>query len=53
MVDVDYLGIAVRKVYEAGNSTGQDFETVVKFFETLHSSRRLQLPLKGVLIIGY
>ncbi len=53
MVDVDYLGIAVRNVYEAGSATGKDFETVVRFFETLQASRRLQLPLKGVLVIGY
>ncbi|MBM3769662.1 MAG: hypothetical protein FJW32_30170 [Acidobacteria bacterium] len=53
MVDVDYLGIAVRRVYEAGNATGKDFETVVTFFETLQASRRLPLPLKGVLILGY
>ena len=53
MVDVDYLGIAVRRVYEAGNASGKDFETVVTFFETLYASRRLQLPLKGILIIGY
>lgn len=53
MVDVDYLGIAVRRVYRAGSTIGKDYETVVAFFETLQASRRLQLPLKGVLILGY
>ena len=53
MVDVNYLAIAVRRVYEAGNATGKDFETVVTFFETLHASNRIRLPLRGVLIIGY
>lgn len=49
MYEVDYLVIAVRKDYR-GNP---DFQNVVTFFETLYASGRLQLPLKGVLIIGY
>lgn len=53
MVNVDYLAIAVWKVYEAGEAVGRDFDTVVTFFETLQASRRLQLPLKGVLVLGY
>jgi hypothetical protein len=49
MQDVDYLAIAVCNRY------GQldDFEAVIRFFETLYASRRLMLPLKGVLIIGF
>ena len=55
MVNVNHLAIAVRNVYEAGKDKvpNHDFETVVKFFETLQASRRLQLPLEGVLVIGY
>ena len=49
MRDVEYLGIAVRHIYK-GNA---DFEQVVTFFETLYASNRLQLPLKGILVIGY
>lgn len=49
MYDTDYLVIAVRKNYR-GNP---DFQNVVTFFDTLYSSARLQLPLKGILIIGY
>ncbi len=49
MVDVDYLGIAVRKVYKGS----KDFERVHFFFDTLYTSGRLKLPLKGVLLIGY
>ena len=49
MHDVDYCAIAVRNRYIDSN----DFENVVSFFETPYASRRLQLPLKGVLIIGY
>lgn len=49
MYDVDFLIIAVRKNYR-GNP---DYQNVITFFETLYSSGRLQLPLKGILIIGY
>lgn len=49
MHDVSYCAIAIRNRYIDSN----DFENVVSFFETLYASRRLQLPLKGVLIIGY
>jgi len=49
MVDVEYLGIAVRQIYR-GQS---DYETVCSFFDTLYASGRLKTELKGVLIIGY
>jgi hypothetical protein len=49
MHDVYYLAIAVRNVY----GTARDFESVCRFFDTLYSSRRLQLPLRGILVIGY
>lgn len=49
MSDVNYLVIAVRNDYR-GNS---DFEKVTTFFNTLYTSNRIQLPLNGILIIGY
>ncbi len=49
MHNVDYLAIAVRKVY----GKQADFETVATHFDTLYASGRLKLPLKGILIIGY
>ena len=49
MSDVNYLVIAVRNEYR--NSL--DFKKVITFFNTLYASNRLQLPLKGILIIGY
>lgn len=49
MQDVDYAAIAVRIVYRRS----RDFDRVVAFFDTLYASRRLTLPLKGVLIVGY
>jgi hypothetical protein len=56
MSDVDYLVLAIRKIYIAGSSpvvTYRDFEKVISFFETLYASSRLKLPLKGILVIGY
>jgi hypothetical protein len=49
MHGVTHLAIALRNLYRGGN----DFERVVRFFETLYASNRLRLPLAGVLIIGY
>lgn len=49
MHNVDNLVIAVRKVYRGR----QDFESVLRFFDTLYASGRLKLPLSTILIIGY
>ena len=49
MYNVEYLVIGIRRIYR----TSKDFEKVVTFFDTLYASDRLQLPLKGVLVIGY
>ena len=53
MDEVEYLAIAVRNIYVAGGIKSQDFIQVVRWFDTLYASNRLQLPLKGILIIGY
>lgn len=49
MVGVVEAAIAVRKTYR----NASDYEKVCRFFETLYASSRLQLPLNGVLLIGY
>jgi len=49
MYNVEYLVLGIRRVYR----TSKDFEKVVTFFDTLYASDRLQLPLKGILVIGY
>jgi len=49
MHNVYYLAIAVRRKYKGRT----DFEKVIIHFDTLYASGRLQLPLKGILIIGY
>jgi hypothetical protein len=49
MDETHYLALAVRNIYLQNN----DFEQVCIFFETLYASRRLEPPLKGILVIGY
>ncbi len=49
MTDVDYLALAVRQLYKGS----RNFEQVTKFFDSLYTSSRLKLPLKGILVIGY
>ncbi len=46
---VDYLILAVRNDYRGGD----DFSRIFQFFETLYINGRLQLPLKGIVLIGY
>jgi len=53
MDDVDYLGIAVRNIYESSGRKNPDFKHVVTFFDTLYASDRMRLPLKGILVVGY
>jgi hypothetical protein len=49
MHDVLHLAVAVRNIYR----NSDDFAKVESFLETLYVSGRLQLPLKGILLIGY
>jgi len=49
MHNVELLCIAVRNVYKGR----EDFNQVIAFFETLYASNRLDLPLRGIVIIGY
>lgn len=49
MPNVEYLVIAVRNHYH----NSDDFKSIYQFLETLYISGRLQLPLKGIVLIGY
>lgn len=53
--DARYLAIAVMNEYRpaAAKSSAKDFLTVTAFLDTLYASGRLQLPLEGVLVLGY
>lgn len=49
MHDILHLAIAVRNTYR----NSDDFGHVETALETLYTSGRLQLPLKGIVLIGY
>lgn len=49
MHNVNHLVIAVRKIYRRN----RNFDTVLRFLDTLYASGRLKLPLEGILLIGY
>lgn len=53
MEGCEYLCIAVRKQYSGGGVNSQDYDRVCTFMRTLYASNRLQLPLKGVMVLGY
>ena len=49
MANVDYCIIAVRDTY----LKQKDFEKVKDFFDSMYASGRMNIPLKGLLIVGY
>lgn len=49
MDSAEYLCIAVRMQYKAS----ADYKKVCDFFEAMYASNRFQVPLKGILVIGY
>lgn len=49
MHNVKYCCIAVRNIYR----NSKDFEKVCNYFHALYVSNRVQIPLEGILIIGY
>ncbi|GMO61862.1 MAG: hypothetical protein Ta2A_08200 [Treponemataceae bacterium] len=49
MFQVEYLVLAVRNDYRGGD----DFKKIYTFLETLYISNRLNLPLAGIVLIGY
>ena len=57
MYEVEYLVIAVLNEYTFNSGgkqfIGYDYKEVRTFLETMYINSRLQLPLKGILLIGY
>jgi hypothetical protein len=53
--DARYLVIAVCKAYKPASlkTPSNDFEIVTTFMETMFASGRLQIPLEGIMIVGY
>jgi|OM-RGC.v1.021129574 hypothetical protein len=57
LVDIEYLCIAVRQIYEFGKGKNRgkslDYEKAKTLFNTLYASNKFNLPIKGILLIGY
>ena len=57
MYEVEYLVIAVLNEYKfkvnGQERCSHDYQLIKTFLETLYVSNRLQLPLRGILLIGY
>lgn len=53
--DAQYLVIAVLLEYwpKSMKRPSRDYEKVVNFIDTLYASERIQLPLEGILVLGY
>jgi hypothetical protein len=49
MTNVDYLALAVRNLYRKS----RDYEKIKVFLDTMYTSNRISLSLKGILLLGY
>ncbi len=49
MTDAQYLCLAVREEYRGH----KDYEKICEFFDAMYISSRFQIPLKGILVVGY
>lgn len=49
MDEVEYLVIAVRSVYRGK----RDFDEISKWLEIIYLTNRIELDLKGILLVGY
>ena len=53
MVDARFLVLAMMLSYSGGNMTVRSYEQTRDRLDAVYASDRLQLPLEGVLLIGY
>ena len=56
MIDTDYLILAVKNVYrnnKTAKTVTKDFEKINEFIETIYLTKKIDLDLKGILLIGY
>lgn len=51
--DAVYLVIAVKLRYTKSNRIKNDFDEVCNFMDAIYSSDRVEVPLDGIMIIGY
>lgn len=53
IVDAEYLVLAMMLQYKAGAQTVRSYERTRERLDAIYESKRLRLPLRGVLLIGY
>lgn len=54
LVDVDYLALAVLNEYKYGTSGIEySYKVTKEILDAIYGSRRLSLPMEGILLIGY
>jgi hypothetical protein len=53
MVDADYLILAMMLEYRSGSTKWHSYEQTKRRLNAVYASDRLDLPLDGVLLIGY
>ena len=54
LVDVDFLALAVLREYKYGKTAIEfSYNATKELLGAVYSSPRLQLPMKGILLIGY
>lgn len=53
MVDVRYLVLAMMLSYRSGGQTVRSYEIARHRIDAIYASERLELPLDGLLLIGY
>lgn len=53
MVDARFLALGVMLTYSSGSTTWRSYEQTRDRLDAIYASDRLQLPLEGVLLIGY
>jgi hypothetical protein len=53
MVDADYLILGMMLEYKTGKTAIRSYEQTRERIDAVYASARLQLPLRGLLLIGY
>lgn len=53
IVDAEYLILGMRLEYRTGKTTMRSYERTRDQIDAIYASERLQLPFKGILLIGY
>lgn len=52
-MEIDYAVFAVPKEYRYGKTKEKPYDYIRDYLQAIYAGARLQLPLKGVLLVGY